>query len=112
MSLPFQSSGPRGILMDDSTGSDPSGSVRRQGPRRRTLFVGGVLLGLVLGIAGALVVPGLLPEGELDCVKPERVVWSRDDSRTQFEINYAGDGSNGCAAGVVFREPAREENAG
>lgn len=98
--------------MDEATESEASRSVGHWLQRRSAWFVGGVLLGLVLGVVGALVVPGFLPEGELDCVKPERVVWSREGSRTQFEVSYAGDGTGGCAAGVVFREPARERNAG
>lgn len=98
--------------MDDATESEPSGSVRHRVPRRSTLFVGGVLLGLVLGVVGAVVVPGLLPDGQLDCVRPERVVWSREGSSTRLETNHAGGGTDGCVAGVVFREPAREQQAG
>lgn len=74
--------------------------------------MGGVLLGLVLGIAGAVIVPDLLPEGQLDCVRPERVVWSQQDGGVRLDITYADDGADGCDAGVVFREPSQERNAG
>lgn len=87
--------------------SDPTEQDSDTSPRskRGPAFLAGAVVGLVVGIAATLTLPGLLPESEPDCVRPERVVWSQEGGGgVQVEITYAGDGSDGCDAGVVFSE--------
>ena len=94
--------------MDDASEPTPATdqpTKRQRGPRRRTAFVLGGLLGLVLGIIGAVTVPDLLPESGPDCERPEQVVWSQTDTGgVRLEVDYAPDTSDGCDANIVFSE--------
>lgn len=93
---------------DDATAGDDATSQRSRGLRRRTSFALGIVLGLALGVAGAVVVPDLLPEGQPDCTLPEQVAWSRTDAGgVRLEVDYAGDGADGCDANIVFSERPR-----
>ena len=87
-------------------GDETAATPRRQrGPRRRTTFGLGVVIGLALGIAGGIVVPDLFPEGEPDCVRPQQVVWSQNETGgVRLEVDYAADGVDGCDANIVFSE--------
>jgi hypothetical protein len=92
-------------VRDDASDIQPEEGFGRMPRTRRTWFIGGVVVGLLLGVGGTLVVADLLPESSPDCVRPERVVWSSEGSGVQIDVTYADDGTNGCDAGVVFREP-------
>lgn len=94
--------------MDDTTTPTPSKAPepkRQRGPKRRTTFSLGLVIGLALGIAGGIVVPDLFPEGEPDCVRPQQVTWSQTDGGgVSLQVDYEGDGSGGCDANIVFSE--------
>lgn len=88
-----------------NTNSTEHGEDASRGSGRGAAFGAGAAVGLVLGVAATLLLPGLLPASEPDCVRPERVVWSQEDGGgVQLDITYAGDGTDGCDAGVVFSE--------
>ncbi len=89
----------------DSSAADDAKPQRSRGPRRRTSFALGIVLGIALGISGALVVPDLFPEGQPDCTLPEQVTWSQTEAGgVRLEVDYAGDGAAGCDANIVFSE--------
>lgn len=77
---------------------------RQWGPKRRTAFGLGILVGLVLGVLGGIVVPDLFPEGAPDCTRPEQVTWSQSSDGVRLEVDYAGDTTDGCDANIVFSE--------
>lgn len=92
----------------DSNASDDATPHRSWGPKRRTSFALGIVLGLGLGVAGAIMVPDLFPEGQPDCTLPEQVIWAQTDADgVRLEVDYAGDGADGCDANVVFSERPR-----
>lgn len=57
-------------------------------------------------------VQAALPEGQLDSSNPRAWSGRRKAPVLGSRPSYVGDGTDGCAAGVVFREPPRERSAG
>ncbi len=93
---------------DVATPADEPTPKRQRGPKRRTTFGLGLVVGLVLGVAGGIVVPDLFPEGEPDCVRPQQVTWSQTaEGNVSLQVDYEGDGTGGCDANIVFSEAPR-----
>ena len=95
-------------MTDDVDPIPPAEPAKRQwGPRRRTSFLLGTVVGLALGIAGTVTVPDLF-ESSPDCDRPERVVWTLTDAGGErLEVDYGADTTDGCDANIVFSERPR-----
>lgn len=96
--------------MNDTVDSSPTEppARRQRGPKRRTSFLLGALVGIVLGVVGTVTVPGLFPEGEPDCTRPDQVTWSRSDAGgVTLEVAFDEETGDGCDANIVFSERPR-----
>lgn len=104
--LPSASTAREARRIDDTTQPEAPDEKAGRLRRRRTWFVAGTGLGLVLGIFGTLTVPDLLPDNPPDCVEPVRVVWSREGPGLMTELEWPDDTDNGCVLrSVTFQEP-------
>lgn len=97
--------------MGDTTDPTAPGAdepLRRRGLRRRTSFAFGIVVGIVIGAAGAVTLPDLF-DSEPDCERPTSVSWEQaSDGRVSLEVSYDGDGTDGCDANVVFSEAPQQ----
>ncbi len=75
--------------------------VRPRGPSR----FGVLIVGLILGLVGGFMLPGLLPEDAPTCEEPQRVIWERtEDGSVSQTIETDAATADACSVEVLFTD--------